>query len=593
MRLRSNLLLRGACLVLLGGLAAPAAPAQPGPSDEVVITLVPVLPVIGRSADVQVRFEEGEPPSAVSLFYRRTGAQDAFAEVEGVQDAADPFVFRARLPDAALGPSGLDVFARYVRGGATWTEPAVSPEEDPIRFPVIVPQLRADVRLVPRAYRMVSVPLQFPEDFREQVERAGFTLGGTVEGIFGSEASYGAYDPSRWRILQWDPAAEAYREGPEEIAAFEPGRAVWLANALGAGFRVEAGIGAGAQITASGTQPMRVALAPGWNQIGSPFLFPVAWEAVGGSEALEEPVRYEEGEYRRDVSVLAPWEGYFVYNPTGQEVVLTFEPVAATDDGAEAPPFAERHLGRAGQDAYLLQLEAEGGGFRDRDNFVGVAARAEGGRLDRAKAPPIGEGLRLRVLDGGAVRAVSMRPAGEGQAWEVELHAGEGLGGRPATVTLREHGRRPPGAELFVLDLDKGEAADVRGGRFPVHFGGAPVRRFRVLLGSASFAGAHAEGLPLWPEGPALEVPYPNPLGGGEVVRFAYRIGRPGPARLAVYDLLGRLVHELVDAEVEPGWHEVAWDGRGAGGEALAAGVYLAVLRAPGGSATQKLTLLR
>lgn len=70
---------------------------------------------------------------------------------------------------------------------------------------------------------------------------------------------------------------------------------------------------------------------------------------------------------------------------------------------------------------------------------------------------------------------------------------------------------------------------------------------------------------------------YPNPFRGATTI--AYQVGEPGRVTLEVYDLLGRRIRTLVDAEQPSGRHEAAWDGRGAGGRSLAAGTYFYRLR--------------
>jgi hypothetical protein len=57
--------------------------------------------------------------------------------------------------------------------------------------------------------------------------------------------------------------------------------------------------------------------------------------------------------------------------------------------------------------------------------------------------------------------------------------------------------------------------------------------------------------------------------------------------RLAVYDLLGREVAVLVNGMVEPGSHEVAFDGSG-----LSSGLYFCRLQAGGFMQTRKMVLL-
>jgi flagellar hook assembly protein FlgD len=56
-----------------------------------------------------------------------------------------------------------------------------------------------------------------------------------------------------------------------------------------------------------------------------------------------------------------------------------------------------------------------------------------------------------------------------------------------------------------------------------------------------------------------------------------------------VFDISGRRVRTLADDALDAGVHAFAWDGRTAGGDAVAAGVYFAKLHAMGQERTVKL----
>jgi len=69
--------------------------------------------------------------------------------------------------------------------------------------------------------------------------------------------------------------------------------------------------------------------------------------------------------------------------------------------------------------------------------------------------------------------------------------------------------------------------------------------------------------------------------GAGEGALLTYRTGfERATVSLGVYDLRGRLVRALLDRADGPGHAGVSWDGKGAGGEAVAPGVYVAGLEA-------------
>ncbi len=103
----------------------------------------------------------------------------------------------------------------------------------------------------------------------------------------------------------------------------------------------------------------------------------------------------------------------------------------------------------------------------------------------------------------------------------------------------------------------------------------------------------HADGLDeANPERPlvlALEQNYPNPFNPETVIRFT--LPESGHASLHVYDITGRRLATLVDGHMERGEQQVRFDAREAGG--ITSGVYLYRLTGPGGSQTQKMTVVK
>jgi subtilisin family serine protease len=93
------------------------------------------------------------------------------------------------------------------------------------------------------------------------------------------------------------------------------------------------------------------------------------------------------------------------------------------------------------------------------------------------------------------------------------------------------------------------------------------------------------------PETPRFDRGAPNPFRTSTVLSFTTTT--PGPVRLRLYDLDGRLVRELVNEFMPAGRHERTWNGASASGARLAAGVYLAVLESGGLRARQKLVMLQ
>ncbi len=88
-----------------------------------------------------------------------------------------------------------------------------------------------------------------------------------------------------------------------------------------------------------------------------------------------------------------------------------------------------------------------------------------------------------------------------------------------------------------------------------------------------------------------LHPPYPNPF--NPMTTLAFDLGEPGHAQLAVFDLAGRRVTTVVDAELPAGRHEYTWMGRDDGGQTVPSGTYHVRLLAGGKTQTCKLSLIK
>jgi hypothetical protein len=83
----------------------------------------------------------------------------------------------------------------------------------------------------------------------------------------------------------------------------------------------------------------------------------------------------------------------------------------------------------------------------------------------------------------------------------------------------------------------------------------------------------------------------PNPFNPATVIEFT--LPRYGHARLAIYDLAGRLVRELVNQELGAGPHSSRWLGEDLRGRPAASGIYCYRLEASGLRRERKMVLLR
>jgi len=89
------------------------------------------------------------------------------------------------------------------------------------------------------------------------------------------------------------------------------------------------------------------------------------------------------------------------------------------------------------------------------------------------------------------------------------------------------------------------------------------------------------------PAGTLLLENFPNPFNPGTTIRF--ELPRREPVRLTVVNLLGEEVATLLDDELGPGGHTIAFSAH----SSMASGVYFARLLTPSGSALHRMLLVR
>ncbi len=83
----------------------------------------------------------------------------------------------------------------------------------------------------------------------------------------------------------------------------------------------------------------------------------------------------------------------------------------------------------------------------------------------------------------------------------------------------------------------------------------------------------------------------PNPFTAGTQIGFT--LPAAGPARLAIYDIHGRLVRVLADGDFGPGLHDRTWDGNDADSRPASPGIYFARLTFAGQDRVEKMVLTR
>lgn len=89
----------------------------------------------------------------------------------------------------------------------------------------------------------------------------------------------------------------------------------------------------------------------------------------------------------------------------------------------------------------------------------------------------------------------------------------------------------------------------------------------------------------------SLDQNFPNPFNPNTNIRFI--IPEETDVKLAVYNILGQEVRNLIQGTLGTGIYDIVWDGKNDNGQPMTSGTYIYVLRTPGYSETKKMTLIK
>ena len=117
------------------------------------------------------------------------------------------------------------------------------------------------------------------------------------------------------------------------------------------------------------------------------------------------------------------------------------------------------------------------------------------------------------------------------------------------------------------------------------------TQHFRLVIGNAAALDAARSGHDRIPSEVRLASPYPSPFATSTTIAAA--LPRTLDARVAVYDVSGRLVRTLLQGQHTAGVVRADWDGRDKAGTRVAAGIYFVKLTAGAVEQTQKVVLVR
>jgi autotransporter-associated beta strand protein len=340
--------------------------------------------------------------------------------------------------------------------------------------------------------------------------------------------------------------------------------------------------------------PVKVSLAnkvSGWNQIASPYPYPVIWR---GKSSVLWKWNPESGDFEESDSILEPWAGYWIQSDATDSVTIDTVPYFANKKLAK-----RRKVWFNNQNEWVLRAVLTTDEGTDAENSFGFTPQAKDGydRLDRLEPPRLSGSGSLYFPRSGWKRGMAKYASDIRRKWDAVNMFELGISGTSRSGTGKVHFEgldRSIPLHLFVTTGDSFVAVDPEKG-FTVPMTGTDSYRTLVVVDNV----AALQHLPLrFSMGKA----YPNPFCPSTRLHYVlpYRWTKDGKmvtgdyeVAIELFDIMGRKIRTLVHRKMRPGSYQVYWDGKSSSGRIVASGQYYCRLTAAPFNAVRKMTLVR
>jgi phosphodiesterase/alkaline phosphatase D-like protein len=366
-----------------------------------------------------------------------------------------------------------------------------------------------------------------------------------------------------WRAMQYDNATDHNVDVPD-LSKMEPGKGYWVNSNLDEAPTITV---TGATTPADKT----LTLKPGWNQVGNPLNFDISWADVldnnsavtniGNLYTYNIPVA---GSGFAQYDKLKAYGGGFVNNTNTSDVQLTIPTDLQVTSGriSRSNVIDGRNIGET---EWFLPITLQFNGHASTLSGIGMHPDAKKSidKFDAIALPRLFDFAEISSSHPEFFQPRFMRDVvttTSSYVWKVDVNVADG-----SEASLSWDNSDWTSAALYLIDDEAGTLLDMS----KVSTYNFSLRRTRSLRFAFSKDGLFS------PDLSALGQPYPNPSAGR--VTFPFIGGEEEQINVQIIDVTGRVVSQLKNASVKPGYNDIVWDA------GLTAGVYLYQVRSSNG----------
>jgi hypothetical protein len=331
--------------------------------------------------------------------------------------------------------------------------------------------------------------------------------------------------------------------------------------------------------------------AMGWNQIASPFTYPVRWPSKGILWQWDDSTH----DYKEADGVLDPWQGYWVMTDSTMTIRLENKPLFTPSGLAKrnSATFTDKNN-------WQVRLMLSGAANSDKENVLGFCTDAQNGydASDAAEPPRMSDYQYVYFAHPEWKRGCTeyardiRRTLSRVEAFTIGIAPGKG--GQGSRIGFEGVAALSPAVQFYFAD-EKDIVPVEPGKSYAVGTSNKVVYKTLFVTTDKNF-------LKTFPRSFNLGLPYPNPTRRMANIRYSlpYHFGEAGlsatepyKVSIALYDVMGRQVRQLVHSMKEPGNYSIGWDGKNNTGMYVAAGMYFCKLNAGRFESVKRLSVIR